>query len=175
MASELHRLLERARERPPYVLTGWSFARLIVRVFVQRYPHDVAGLVLVDASDEDQSWPSVLFQEGSSRVDVRASSAEARSAGTLGTRPLVVTTAALRPSDLPRGLWREHRVLQERLAGLSNNSQHLLATQSDHGIPTEQPQLVAAAVESVVAAVRRDRVLAACEARDKRLGGACIP
>ena len=52
-AYELHALLGRGGERPPYVLVGHSFAGLTMRIFAQRYPADVAGLVLVDATSED--------------------------------------------------------------------------------------------------------------------------
>ena len=52
-AYELHALLDRGEERAPYVLVGHSFAGLTMRIFAQRYPADVAGLVLVDATSED--------------------------------------------------------------------------------------------------------------------------
>lgn len=47
-AEELARLLERVEIEPPFVLVGHSFGGLIVRVFQQRFPGRVAGLVLVD-------------------------------------------------------------------------------------------------------------------------------
>ncbi|MBI5479213.1 MAG: alpha/beta hydrolase, partial [Deltaproteobacteria bacterium] len=53
LALELHLLLERGRERGPYVLVGHSFGGLVARVFAARFPADVAGVVLVDASHED--------------------------------------------------------------------------------------------------------------------------
>jgi pimeloyl-ACP methyl ester carboxylesterase len=53
LAEELHTLLERAGERPPYVLVGHSFGGMIVRLFARLRPGDVAGMVLVDATHED--------------------------------------------------------------------------------------------------------------------------
>jgi pimeloyl-ACP methyl ester carboxylesterase len=47
-AEELARMLECAEIEPPFVLVGHSFGGLIVRVFQQRFPERVAGLVLVD-------------------------------------------------------------------------------------------------------------------------------
>ncbi|MBI4909084.1 MAG: hypothetical protein HY820_36020 [Acidobacteria bacterium] len=41
-------------ERPPYVLVGHSAGGYHVRVFRGRYPTEVAGAVLVDATQEDQ-------------------------------------------------------------------------------------------------------------------------
>ncbi|MDP9172127.1 MAG: alpha/beta hydrolase [Acidobacteriota bacterium] len=47
-AEDLALLLENAGLAPPFVLVGHSFGGLIVRVFEQRYPDLVAGMVLVD-------------------------------------------------------------------------------------------------------------------------------
>jgi pimeloyl-ACP methyl ester carboxylesterase len=47
-AGSLRRMLEQSGEPPPFVLVGHSFGGLIVRVFQQRFPGLVAGLVLVD-------------------------------------------------------------------------------------------------------------------------------
>src|SRR5689334_3149988 len=53
-ARELHDLLVAARIRGPYVLVGHSWGGLIARMFAHDYPHDVAGMVLVDATHEDE-------------------------------------------------------------------------------------------------------------------------
>lgn len=52
-AYELHRLLELAGVKAPYVLVGHSAGGLLVRVYAMEYPEDVAGLVLVDPTHED--------------------------------------------------------------------------------------------------------------------------
>lgn len=54
IADELHALLQRAGETPPFLLVGHSFGGYNVRVFNGKFPGEVAGLVLVDASQEDQ-------------------------------------------------------------------------------------------------------------------------
>jgi pimeloyl-ACP methyl ester carboxylesterase len=54
IAKELHALLRSAGEMPPYVLVGHSFGGYNVRVFNGLYPHEVAGIVLADATQEDQ-------------------------------------------------------------------------------------------------------------------------
>jgi pimeloyl-ACP methyl ester carboxylesterase len=54
IASDLHELLRRAANPGPYVLVGWSFGGLNVRVFNGLYPNDVAGMVLVDSAHEDE-------------------------------------------------------------------------------------------------------------------------
>ena len=53
VVSDLHRLLAAAHLAPPYVLVGHSLGGYHVRVFNARYPTEVAGLVLVDPSNED--------------------------------------------------------------------------------------------------------------------------
>src|SRR4051794_9991798 len=59
-AYELHTLLERAGIAPPYVLVGHSYGGLLVRVYAERYPDEVAGMVLVDPTHED----TVLMMNG---------------------------------------------------------------------------------------------------------------
>jgi pimeloyl-ACP methyl ester carboxylesterase len=54
LADELHTLLGSAGIEGPYVLVGHSYGGEIVRMFASRYPEEVAGLVLVDSSHEDQ-------------------------------------------------------------------------------------------------------------------------
>ncbi len=54
IALELHALLEVSDVPPPYVLVGHSFGGYNIRMFANRFPDETAGLVLVDASHEDQ-------------------------------------------------------------------------------------------------------------------------
>lgn len=54
MASDLHRLLGASVERGPFILVGHSFSAYTLRIFARRYPADVAGMVLVDPSHEEQ-------------------------------------------------------------------------------------------------------------------------
>ena len=54
VASDLHALLRAAAVAPPYVLVGASGDGFPVRVFAARHRNEVAGIVLADASHEDQ-------------------------------------------------------------------------------------------------------------------------
>jgi pimeloyl-ACP methyl ester carboxylesterase len=54
IVKELHALLAAANEKGPFVLVGHSFGGYNVRVYNGQYPSDVVGMVLVDASHEDQ-------------------------------------------------------------------------------------------------------------------------
>jgi pimeloyl-ACP methyl ester carboxylesterase len=53
IARELHALLRNAHVRPPYILVGHSFGGFNIRLFNEMYPNEVAGVVFVDASQED--------------------------------------------------------------------------------------------------------------------------
>ena len=48
MVDALRELLTRAALQPPYVLVGHSFGALLVRLYADRWPQEVAGLVLID-------------------------------------------------------------------------------------------------------------------------------
>lgn len=55
IVDDLHALLRAAAVSPPYVLVGHSAGSLTVRLFADRYRSEVAGMVLVDPSHEDQN------------------------------------------------------------------------------------------------------------------------
>lgn len=53
-ARRLHGILVHSRIPAPYVLVGHSMGGLLVRVFADIYPNEVAGIVLLDAVHPDQ-------------------------------------------------------------------------------------------------------------------------
>ncbi|MBE0695420.1 MAG: alpha/beta hydrolase [Anaerolineaceae bacterium] len=61
LVGELRALLERLDLQPPYILVGHSFGGLLARFFAGFHPQEVAGIILVDASDVEQydSFPNV--------------------------------------------------------------------------------------------------------------------
>lgn len=54
IARELHTLLEKSGEKPPYILAGHSFGGLFIRVFAKLYPDEVVGMAFLDSSHPDQ-------------------------------------------------------------------------------------------------------------------------
>ena len=54
IAHELKQLLQASGERGPYILVGHSMGGYDIRAYTSQYPDDVVGMVLVDASHEDQ-------------------------------------------------------------------------------------------------------------------------
>jgi pimeloyl-ACP methyl ester carboxylesterase len=54
IAQDLHAVLSKGREKPPFVLVGHSFGGLYIVTYTVQFPSDVAGLVLVEASHPEQ-------------------------------------------------------------------------------------------------------------------------
>jgi pimeloyl-ACP methyl ester carboxylesterase len=54
VADMLHTLLENGGEAPPYLMVGHSFGGIYIRVFTEKHPDEVVGMVLVDSSHEAQ-------------------------------------------------------------------------------------------------------------------------
>jgi pimeloyl-ACP methyl ester carboxylesterase len=176
VVTDLHAMLESAAIPGPYVLVGHSIGGIFVRLYASQYPDDVAGLVLVDASHEDQfereqefAPPELLemvIQIASTNaegVDLDASLAqvaEARTATPLQPMPLVVLGAGqIDPAKWPEGWPREEQErlnaeLQEDLASLVPGGRLIVAEQSTHYIHQTQPDLVLDAIRQVVEAVR---------------------
>ena len=57
--SDLHELLRRSGEKPPFILVGHSMGGPIVQRYYWRYPADVAGIILVDPSNEEASLQTI--------------------------------------------------------------------------------------------------------------------
>lgn len=112
--ADLDALLGAAGVPGPYVLVGHSYGGIIVRLYAAMYPDEVAGLVLVDASHEEQTaryqaaltpeqWaaferlqeqvsPDLADYADLERIDFEASFAQMQEANPLPPLPLVVLT-----------------------------------------------------------------------------------
>ena len=53
VAKELHELLIKAGESPPYLMMGHSIGGPYIRVFTELYPNEVVGMVFLDATHPD--------------------------------------------------------------------------------------------------------------------------
>lgn len=53
---DLHKLLQRNGEKPPFILVGHSMGGPLVERYYWRYPSDVAGLILVDPSNAEAGF-----------------------------------------------------------------------------------------------------------------------
>jgi pimeloyl-ACP methyl ester carboxylesterase len=122
-AAELHAALEAAGIGPPYVLAGHSYGGLVVRMFADRHPGEVAGMVLVDASHPDQ-WAHIPASRGGRTVAMgnRATALLAR----LGLLRLVRAERSF-IDGLPTREYAEMRAYLARPQGWSAGAAGLLA------------------------------------------------
>jgi dienelactone hydrolase len=176
-ADELHGLLEAAQLDGPYVLVGWSFGGMIVRLFAARHPAETAGLVFVDASHEDQFidewWTTQIhaWSDGPSRImDGEASRAELLTSTDLGATPTIV----LSQGNLNGEFERHWAPLQDALATMSTSSLHLVATKAGHDINHDAPELTLKAIEAVIAAARTGGALPSCVGTFDAVGATCL-
>lgn len=211
IALELREALRSAGEKPPYILVGHSFGGFLVRVFNGRYSGEVAGIVLVDSTQEDQyrllpqAWarlstatrqrarrqalwapiyidlglarlefrlkgqdvPPLLLQSKyvrartSELVNIEVSAEQARVAGNIADKPLVVLTAGrVVDSALKAALNEEEQrayediwvnVLQSRLIQLSRQARRTVLPDSGHDVPVDRPDAIVTAVRELSA------------------------
>jgi pimeloyl-ACP methyl ester carboxylesterase len=121
IADELHSLLLRAGEPPPFVLVGHSFGALVMRIFAARHPASAAGLVLVDpAHPEDWVDPS---------PDARASIERGRRLCKQGERAARLGVARAVAALVNIGALSPARVLARVVSrgGLQRNDESILA------------------------------------------------
>jgi pimeloyl-ACP methyl ester carboxylesterase len=179
---ELHTLLTNAHVQPPYVLGGHSIGGLTMRYFALKFPDEVSGLVMADSSYEAQfTLGNPVASSRGETIDAGAASQELLKSGDLGSRPLIVLEHGIPfgPDDFggetpPPGFETVWRAFQRRIAQMSTNSRLVVAKRAGHGIPHDQPRIVAEAIRQVVIAVRRKAKLPACKRTFPRFGGRCL-
>ena len=180
--SELHALLARLQVKPPYVLVGASFGGLVVRLYTSEYASEVAGLVLIDATHEQQvqrwgkldaTYPAAFrsFFEEKLKTLKGAEAAETRetmriqAAGAVeGMKPLpdipiaVLTSMKVDPSpqtvNQTAAGHEAWRSMHDEWFRQSRNGEHIVTTRSGHHIQDDEPQLVLGAIHFVVDRVR---------------------
>jgi pimeloyl-ACP methyl ester carboxylesterase len=166
IAAELHRALRLADIPPPYILVGHSLGGLYVRIFAGLYPDDVAGLVLVDPTQEgDDIRPSRLPELAALRDTVAQAQASALRAG----MPVFLIDAVSTP-DVPFSTEARRTVRSRTRASLEADTlgykrwldtipggRLIVTSRSGHNVPMEQPGLIVTTAREAVGAALRTR------------------
>lgn len=166
LVEDLHRLLKNAEVGGPYVLVGHSIGGLNVRLFASKYPEEVAGLVLVDSSHEDEyqrigelltpeAREGYLKHEGGGnpeRVDLLASASQLKASAPLKEMPIIVLSAPGNDNPATGGARgaQVHNELQASFQSLFPHSTRILVEKSGHFIQLDQPEIVADSISKVV-------------------------
>ncbi len=168
-ADELAALLDTRTMPDPVILVGHSVGGLIAHVFAARYPHRVAGLVMVDRSIPAlHVYPSVEPKvdgdgPGATEIDTVSGHLEVIEAGLPGVPAVVVARTHGRwdgknplPHPAVEDLWRAYqRQLTRQL-----DCPLIVADNSGHQLQREAPDLIAYAVTAVHEAVRTGKDVA---------------
>ena len=183
-SEELDQLVAAARLTPPFILVGHSYGGMLARAFAARHPDWIAGMVLVDPSDErfnpalrkldasraaadDKQFAAIVppkFQPELQQLQPVLDSGTFPVAGKLPDVPVVVLTSvqqADKPEfflETPEAVAVKRGLHADFLRQFSDGSQ-VLTEKSGHNIQLEEPQLVVGAIAKVIAAADRKRML----------------
>ena len=181
--ADLHELLHRLPVTPPYILVARSYGSLISRLYTSLYPTEVAGIVLVDGTHEqqvqrfgtvDSAYPrefrvfydSVLkhLAPGAEAAEIRETVSIQAKGSVSGLKPLpdipIAVLTSMRSDESSvyvNGTARGHevwRALHDEWFRRSRNGIHIETTRSGHGIQDDEPALVAMAIRFVLDRVR---------------------
>lgn len=166
VASELHAALHAAGVRPPYLLVGYSFGGPYTRVFAGLYPDEVAGMILIDPSQEAfMRWLRVHFPrinrvsgDDRSRQEewgCQDESMDQAATSRLPDVPISLISATATPDAIAHNLIPRLRVEHERWLAEHLGARHVLAPQADHGIVFTHPEIVVAEIEAMVTRLRQ--------------------
>ena len=169
--NELHALLSNAGIAGPYVLVGHSFGGLNVRLYASQYPAEVAGVVLIDASYEEQYLRFAAIKsagertiylrhesgENCEKVNLIASAELIHAAPSFPLVPVAVLTADPYhgKDSTVDGKWAQLQMeMQSRLARLVSEGKQTIGAGSGHFIQLDQPRVVIDAILTIVTAAR---------------------
>ncbi|UZW15127.1 alpha/beta hydrolase [Clostridium pasteurianum] len=126
LSEELHELLEKSGQTPPYILVGHSLASLEVIHFAQKYPTEVKGIVLLDGGSpefyaNDSESKSYILNRVSAVLRVTGI---ARAFQNLGVK-LPFVGENLRYNRLPSDIKKIDIAMYYKYLGNTNNLQYI--------------------------------------------------
>ena len=181
--ADLHALTQQLHLQAPFIIVARSYGSLIARLFTSRYQADVAGIVLVDGTHEQQvrrfgmvdpGYPrqfQLFFDSVLARLPPGPEAAETRETvkiqreGTVpGLDPLpdipiavITSMKSDESSAYVNGTARGHEVwrsLHDEWFRRSRNGIHIETDRSGHAIQDDEPELVTMAIRFVLDRVR---------------------
>lgn len=166
IASELHAALAKAKLPPPYLLVGYSFGGPYTRVFAGLYPDEVAGLILVDPTQERfMQWlrralPAVNVVSASDRAredewGCQMESMEQAAASPLPNVPLTLISASPPLTHPYRALVTRLQAEHARWLAAYPQARHVIADNTDHGLVVSQPEIVANEIRRLLGQIRK--------------------
>jgi len=166
IVDELRALLRSKGLKPPYVLVGHSVGGLYMQLFARRYPDEVYGLVLVDATHPEQfkgkgapeNWPP-LVRAGFAAIRSAVETQEFNALTSTGDsvlalppftgKPVVVLSAA-KPLQEKSEFADDANAKRKDIARLHPGSRQVFVD-SGHNMQREKPEAVVAAIREVLA------------------------
>ncbi len=167
---ELRATLQALDLKPPYIFVGHSLGGTYVELYARTYPDEIAGVVLVDSRHGDFTRQCEIAEAGSCTPPALLSAllpyaaqkelaggdqtmAEVLNAAPFPDVPLVVLTRGkpMFTGALFYEVWLE---TQRSLATLTSESTHTICDRCGHYIHKDAPDLVIAAITSVLKRAR---------------------
>ena len=171
IASELHTALVNSRARSPYILVGHSLGGPYIRIFAGMYPQEVAGMILVDPTQEELiEWAKARDPQPErtprpyDEVDCApATFAQARASRIPAGIPVLLISGmgpreipGFLPADLKAEVQKDQQTFypaklrfHQQWVDKIPNAKLIITKNSGHGIPFEEPELIVDAIRQV--------------------------
>jgi pimeloyl-ACP methyl ester carboxylesterase len=172
IADELHAALKNSPARPPYILVGHSLGGPYIRIFAGKYPHEVAGMVLVDPTQEELiEWAKARDPKPEraprpyDEVDCAPATFAQASKSHIPAGIPVLLISGMGPLEIPGFLPAElkkevqkdqkilypaklrfHQAWVDKIPG----GRLIVTKSSGHGIPFEEPELVVSCIRKMI-------------------------
>ena len=148
----LKHILSKENIKPPYLLVGHSRGGLNMQLYAQKYPDEVAGVVLIDSVSRKQNFhdpaPPKTSKSYREAISFDQSREQVKNAQAFPPLPLIVLTATHHhESEQREQMWQQW---QDGIANLSPKAMHIFAYGSGNYIQKQQPQLVINAIYTLV-------------------------
>ena len=153
---EMHAMLKKTAIKGPYILVAHSIGGLDARLFASKYPKEVAGIILLDATPEEYTLNAEKYMAKNEFANLKAAktpdgnyddmvkSAELAKAtkNSIKNVPLIVISGGKHEDS-----WIK---MQKDVAALSSKSKFIVAKNSEHMVMIDDYKEVIAAVKDML-------------------------